>query len=80
METHLYAISQVRKHIERNPKDPQAVILRQLVFSLQNNEPFHISLLYELNGEFYDFAFQIMKEWRLDRHYAKKQRLLDAIH
>ena len=76
----MYAISQVRKHIERYPKDPQAVILRQLVFSLQNNEPFHISLLYELNAEFYDYAFQIMKEWRLDRHYAKKQKLLDVIN
>jgi hypothetical protein len=33
-----------------------------------------------LNGDFYDYAFQIIKEWRLDRHYAKKQKLLDAIN
>ncbi|MDV7395500.1 hypothetical protein RZS08_29200, partial [Arthrospira platensis SPKY1] len=75
----VYAIKQVRKRIERDPKDPQSLILRQLILSLQNNEPFELGLLYELEPELFDYAFQIMKEWRLDRHYAKKQKLLDAI-
>ncbi len=75
----MYAIKQVRKQIERNPKDPQTTIMRQLIFSLQNGEAFHINLLYELEPEMFEYAFQIMKEWRLDRHYAKKQKLIDAI-
>lgn len=75
----MYAIKQVRKRIERDPKDPQSLILKQLILSLQNNEPFELGLLYELEPELFDYAFQIMKEWRLDRHYAKKQKLLDVI-
>jgi hypothetical protein len=75
----VYAIKQVRKRIERDPKDPQSLILKQLILSLQNNEPFELGLLYELEPELFDFAFQIMKEWRLDRHYAKKQKLLAVI-
>lgn len=75
----MYAIKQVRKHIEQNPKEPDSMILKQLVFSLQNNEQFYLGLLYELRGENFDLALQIMKEWRLDRHYAKKKKLLDAI-
>ena len=75
----MYAIKQVRKRIERDPKDPQSLILKQLILSVQNNEPFELGLLYELEPELFDYAFQIMKEWRLDRHYAKKQKLLDVI-
>ena len=75
----MYAIKQVRKRIERDPKDPQSLILKQLILSVQNNEPVELGLLYELEPELFDYAFQIMKEWRLDRHYAKKQKLLDVI-
>lgn len=75
----MFAIKQARKFIESNPQDPQVLILTNLVLCLQSDESFPLSSLYELSGKNFDLALQIIMEWRVDRHYAKKQKLLDTV-
>lgn len=75
----MFAIKQARKFIEANPQDPQVAILTNLVLSLQTDEPFPLSTLFELERRQFDLALQIMAEWQVDRHYAKKQKLLDVV-
>jgi len=75
----MYAIKQARKFIEKNAGHPSAEILIDLVRSLQNDGPFALSRLYELEPTLFDTALDIVKEWRVDRHYAKKQKLVDVV-
>lgn len=76
----MFAIKQARKFIENHPDDPQVGILSSLILSLQTDHPFPLASLYELDGKNFDLALQIVGEWRMDRHYAKKQKLLNVVH
>jgi hypothetical protein len=75
----MFAIKQARKFIEAHPDDPQVAILTHLVLSLQSDEPFPLATLYELERKQFELALQIIADWRVDRHYAKKQKLLDTV-
>lgn len=75
----MFAIKQARKFIEAHPCDPQVAILVDLVLALQNEQAFPISSLFEMDIRNFDLALDIVKEWRLDRYYAKKERLLEVV-
>ena len=38
---------------------------------------FSITEIYSLGYEDFDLALQILQEWRIDRYYASKVKLLD---
>ena len=75
----MFAIKQARKFIEAHPTDPQAAILIDLVRALQNQDAFPVSRLFELDIRNFDLALEIVREWRLDRYYANKERLLEVV-
>jgi hypothetical protein len=75
----MFAIKQARKFIENHPEAPETQILIRLVLCLQQDQPFELSRLYELDAKCFEVALDIIKEWRLDRHYAKKEKLLGVI-
>ena len=72
------AIKEARKYIERSPKHPQAMTLSRLVLALESEGDFAIADLYQLDGERFKLALEILDEWRLDRHYASKAKLFDV--
>ena len=74
----MIAIKKARKLIETNPTDPTAQTLARLVLSLENELEFPLKDIYLLDYKHFDLALDILKEWRLDRYYAKKARLIDA--
>lgn len=76
----MFAIKQARKFIENHPDNPQSTILVELVLALQSDQPYSMSSLFELDIRNFDLALEIVKEWRLDRYYAKKERLLEVVH
>lgn len=71
------AIKEARKYIERHPDHTDAKTLSRLVLALESEGTFGITGLYDLGYERFRLALQILEEWRLDRHYASKARLLD---
>ncbi len=71
------AIREARKLIEANPADPSAQFLSRLVIALETDADFPISQLYQLNFEHFHLALEVLREWRLDRYYAGKGRLMD---
>ena len=72
------AIKEARKFIERSPKHPQAMTLSRLVLALESEGDFAIADLYQLDGERFKLALEILDEWRLERHYASKSKLFDV--
>ena len=71
------AIKEARKYIERHPDHTDAKTLSRLVLALESECTFGLTGLYDLGYERFRLALQILEEWRLDRHYASKARLLD---
>lgn len=74
----MLAIKKARKLIEANPGDPAAQIISALVLALESETNISVEQLYKLDDKRFELALEILNEWRLDRHYASKLRLLDS--
>jgi len=74
----MLAIKKARKLIETNPTDPSAQIIASLVLALESETSISVPQLYTLDNKRFELALEILDEWRLDRHYASKLRLLDS--
>jgi len=74
----MLAIKKARKLIETNPTDPAAQIIAKLVLALESASTISVEQLYQLDDKRFELALEILDEWRLDRHYASKLRLLDS--
>ena len=71
------AIKKTRKLIETNPATDTAKTLACLVRALESDEKFALGELYKLDFESFALAIDVLKEWRLDRYYMGKAKLLD---
>jgi hypothetical protein len=74
----MLAIKKARKLIETNPTDTASETLAELVLALESDTPFQLANIYELDYKRFEIALEILAEWRLDRYYAKKLRLIDV--
>ena len=72
------AIKKTRKLIEANPVSDSAKTLARLVRALESDEQFALGDLYKLNYDNFGLAIEVLKEWRLDRYYMGKAKLLDV--
>jgi glutamine synthetase adenylyltransferase len=73
----MQAIKSVRKLIQAEPDSQRSKVLAALVLALESEEPFNLARLYELGYEDFEQALKLIQEWRLDRYYSAKYRLLD---
>jgi hypothetical protein len=71
------AIKKTRRVIESNPATDTARTLARLVRALESDEKFDLGDLYKLDYESFALAIDVLKEWRLDRYYLGKAKLLD---
>lgn len=71
------ALKKARKLIETAPDTTEARILSALVIALESDTSFPINDLYKLNYNDFELALELLQEWRLDRYYMSKVRLLD---
>ncbi|OGB54985.1 MAG: hypothetical protein A2496_23090 [Burkholderiales bacterium RIFOXYC12_FULL_60_6] len=74
----MLAIKKARNLIENNPNDDAAKIISALVLALESGTTISVEQLYSLDDKRFELALEILNEWRLDRHYASKLRLLDS--
>jgi hypothetical protein len=73
------AIKKVRLYIEANPGARESKVLAHLAAALADERPFALADLYALDLEAFDLALDLMRDWRLDRYYAARLKLLDTI-
>ena len=74
------AIKKAKRIIEKDPTQPVAKFLTSLILSLESNNEFPPRQLYALSIDDFDFALQILKEWRIDRHYMGKAKTFDVAY
>jgi hypothetical protein len=72
------AIKEVRKYLLKKPGSASAKILARLTAAIGAESEFPLSDLYALDGEAFDLAIELLKDWRLDRYYAARIRLFDV--
>ncbi|WP_326543423.1 hypothetical protein [Pseudorhodoferax sp.] len=71
------AIREVQRQIKFNPYTDWSQTLADLVISLESDTPFQLERLYTLDLHTFDLALKVIEEWRLDRYYARKMKLVD---
>lgn len=75
------AIKKTRRLITAEPESQAAKTLATLVRALESDEKFDLGDLYELDYDSFDLAIDVLREWRLDRYYMGKAKLLDlSVH
>lgn len=74
----MHAIQKAKKIIETAPNSDEGKVLGGLILSLETGEVFQISRLYELDYKHFEIALAVIADWRLDRYYASKFRVLSA--
>ena len=67
-----------RKLIRANSDCPGAKTFAVLVIALESDHGFPLSQLCPLSYSQFKSALEILGEWRLDRRYSGKGRLLDT--
>lgn len=72
------AVKKARRFILAHPDHPTSEVLTQLILSLESESAFMLQKLYQLNLSDFDLAIEILREWRLDRYYEGKSKLLDV--
>jgi len=73
------AIKKVRLYMQANPATNASKVLAHLAACLADERPFPLGDLYSLDLEAFDLAIDLMRDWRLDRYYAARLKLLDTI-
>ncbi|MBN8749854.1 MAG: hypothetical protein J0I65_20390 [Variovorax sp.] len=72
------ALREARRKMQSSPDSEGSRTLSRLVIALESGEAFPLEELYALDFNEFELAINVMKEWRLDRHYAKKLKLFDV--
>ncbi len=71
------ALKEARKLIESDPTTRNAKTLSRLVLSLETDQELSLKEIYLLDYDTFEMAVQIIRDWRIDRYYLSKVRLLD---
>jgi hypothetical protein len=74
----MQAIKKARKIIEKDISKPFAQLLSKLIVALESEENFQLRQLYELNPSEFDLVIELLKDWRIDRHYMSKSKTFAA--
>jgi len=72
------ALKKARKLIQQEPQSQTSQALSALVVALETGTSFDLQCLYQLAFDDFELAMDVLKEWRLDRYYSSKIRLLDV--
>lgn len=73
------AIKQVRKYLLRYPGTVESAVLGRLTAAIAEETSFPLHDLYEIDGEAFELAMQLLQDWRLDRYYAARIKLFDVV-
>jgi hypothetical protein len=71
------ALKHARKQITKDPHSRNSQTLSRLVVSLETDQAMSLREIYELDYDTFELAIDVMRDWRIDRYYATKVKLID---
>lgn len=72
------AIKTARKIIQSAGDEPSSSMLAKLVAALETEGHFDLGLLYGSDLKTFELALEMLRDWRIDRYYLGKMKLIDA--
>jgi hypothetical protein len=72
------SIKKARKIIQSAPDEVSSGTLASLVVALETEGSFDLSRLYTADLATFELALDILREWRIDRYYLGKMKLIDV--
>ena len=75
----MHAMMAVLKGFEKVTGSDSSRFVMDLVIALGEEADFPLSKLYRLDYESFEAALDLLRDWRLDRYYASRLRLFDAV-
>lgn len=72
------ALKTARKLIDAHPESQAAVTLAQLIQALQYERKINVAALYALRPDDFELAIEVLKQWRIDRRTASRDRGFDV--
>jgi hypothetical protein len=70
-------IKKAARYIYNNPSAPGAKALIELAVAIEHGSAYTLGDLNDLNHEEFELAIGMIKDWRVDRHYLSKLRMLE---
>lgn len=71
------AIKAIRKRLEKEPDAPSSKALARLVAALAEENSYSLAELYAMDYDTFEMALELLRDWRLDRYYAARLKLVD---
>ncbi|CAN5471132.1 hypothetical protein BH11PSE7_BH11PSE7_27550 [soil metagenome] len=72
------AIKKARRFIQSTPDEPSSGVLAKLVVALESEGNFNLGLLYGTDLKTFELALEMLSDWRIDRYYLGKMKLIDT--
>lgn len=70
-------IKKAAKFVQSKPDATESKVLIALAVALETNADFPVYQLYDMDREAFKLALGMIDDWRLDRYYLSRLRLLD---
>jgi len=67
----MYAIQKLQDYLQSSASPVAARELNRLLDALRQEREFPLSSLYEIDYEAFELAMEALRDWRVDRYYAR---------
>ena len=75
----MFAIHKLEQYLNTTASPAAARELTRLVKALDHEEEFHLSNLYEIDLEAFELAVEVLRDWRIDRYYARGTPIIERL-
>jgi hypothetical protein len=72
------AIQQLRRYVVEHSGSPAAEALARLSQAVAKEDKLALSDLYSLDWDSFELAIEVLRDWRIDRHYAAQTDLFEV--
>jgi len=73
----MFAIQRLEEYLHSSATPAASRELTRLLEALKDEKEFPLSSLYEIDYEAFELAVEVLRDWRIDRYYARQAHVLD---
>lgn len=72
----MFAIRKLEEYVRYSASPVASRELNRLLDALREEREFPLSSLYQIDYEAFELAMQAMRDWRIDRYYARRETIV----
>lgn len=75
----MFAIQKLEQYLNTSASPTAARELTRLMEALKQEKEFPLSNLYEIDFEAFELAVDVLRDWRIDRYYARGTPIIERL-